>query len=74
MSSPLIPGQHRRLRWRLQRVAAGNPQDRGAPQTAPYTDGSRTEAAGANWGSKEGGQDFDAVYGRVRVHVEREAG
>lgn len=29
VSSPLIPGQHRRLRWRLQRVAASNPQDRG---------------------------------------------
>lgn len=28
VSSPLIQGQHRRLRWRLQRVAAGNPQDR----------------------------------------------
>ncbi len=39
VSSPLIPGQHRRLRWRLQRVAAGNPQDRGAPCSASYIDG-----------------------------------
>lgn len=74
MSSPLIPGPASSTSLEATTGRGRQPTGSWCTRTAPYPDGSRTEAAGANWRSKEGGKDFGAASGRARLDVERRAG